>query len=181
MAQDYVFQTDPHPSHTRDVCKNVVGGDSWYKVKVCFEKPISWDVLNDLTVDASWDILNDILTDVSWDIINDVTEDFSWDILNELLQQTSWHIHPAIIEYIQQYLIKYIRSEFSIRKVQTGYQVKPITTNFNVADVITDSAKLKPLTWPTFNINKIQTSFSLRQPITRNFVITRVNDNTRSP
>lgn len=181
MAQDYWFQDDPHPSHTRDVCKNVVGGNSWYKVKVCFEQQTSWDVLNDLSVDASWDILNDIFTDTSWDIINDETQDFSWDILNEFLATTSWHIHPAIIEYIQQFMIKYIRSEFPIRKLQTGYAVKPITTNFNVADVIDGAVKLLPLTWPAFTINKIQTNFSLRASITKDFKITRVNDNTRTP
>jgi hypothetical protein len=117
-----------------------------------------------------------------WHLVkDDTTVDTSWHILNRTTVDTSWHIHPAVVEYIQQFMLSYTRSEFPIRALQTSFDVNPIITNFNVADVIQGAVKLLPMARPTFKVNLIQTNFSLRAPITRNFVITRVNDNTRTP
>ena len=182
MAQDQFAFHEPYPVGTQDRFGNVrypTGGDQWYHVLDCSDRSISWDILNDETNDIAWDILNDLTNDTSWDIINDETQDFSWDIINELLTTTSWHIHPAIIEYIQQYLIKYLQTNFEVKKLTTGYEVKPITTNFNVTGEIDDSHTVKPLIWGTFKINEIQTSFSIRESLISNFKACPVNDNTR--
>jgi hypothetical protein len=182
MAQDQFFAHEPYPVGTQDRFGNVrytTGGNVWYNVLDCSDASISWDILNDTDVSTSWDILNDLTEDTSWDIINDETQDFSWDILNDLLQSTSWHIHPAIIEFIQQYLIGYVKTNFEINKLTTGYAVKPLTTNFNVTGEIVLDHRVQPIVLDTFEINQIQTSFKLREAIQTNFKACPVNDNTR--
>jgi hypothetical protein len=182
MAQDHFAFHHPVPVQTGDKFGNVrkpVGGNVWYNVVDDARADASWDILNDETQDISWDILNDETQNFSWDILNDVTQDFSWDILNDLLQGTSWHIHPAIIEYIQQYLIGYLKTNFEIKKLTTGYAVKPITTNFNVTGEIDTSHKVKPLILGSFKIKYIQTSFAIREPLIYNYKAVPVNDNTR--
>jgi len=109
--------------------------------------------------------------------------DIAWAILNSINYGTSWHIYPAIIPFIQQFLIKYIRAAFELKAgIQTNFAVCPIKTNFDVVSVLPSSISLQQHALTTsFKLNKIQTSFSLTGSIDSNFVITRVYNNTRTP
>ena len=145
-----------------DKCKNTrytVGGDVFYQVVDALEQ------------------------DTSWDILNTLAQATAWDILNNIDQDTSWHIHPAIIEYIANFVLKfYIETKFDAGIIPTNFTACPVDSSFQVASVIDDNIGVKELTGQTaFNIEQILTGFTLRQSIPTNFKVTRVLDNTRQP
>ena len=182
---DTFYPHHPDGSPLGDVCKNTrytVGGDVFYQVVDALEQDTSWDILNALEQSTAWDILNLLDQDTSWDILNTLAQATAWDILNDPAQGTSWHIHPAIIDYIARFILKYIETEFSVDNLTTNFTVCPAETSFQVASVIDDNVGVKEITGLTaFNIKQISSDFTLRRSITTNFKITRVLDNTRRP
>ena len=82
-------------------------------------------------------------------------QDIAWDILNNLVQSTSWHIHPSTIEFIAQFILKYIESEFTADQIKVDF----------------DAPVYEPY----------QAEFTLREPLVSNFDIYRVLFNTRQP
>jgi len=183
---DTFYPHHPNYSPLGDVCKNtryLTGGDVFYQVVDAKEQDTSWDILNTLEQSTSWDILNSLDQDTSWDILNTLAQATAWDILNNIDQDTSWHIHPAIIEYIANFVLKfYIETKFDAGIIPTNFTACPVDSSFQVASVIDDNIGVKELTGQTaFNIEQILTGFTLRQSIPTNFKVTRVLDNTRQP
>jgi hypothetical protein len=121
--------------------------------------------------------------DVWYLVVDETKWETAWDILNEVLQATSWHIHPALIPYIINFVVRDIQKSFKVQKITTNFAVCPIQTSFKVSRVITDSVSLKEVNQDmSFSMkNEIQFNFTLRQPIQTNFKITRVFSDTRTP
>jgi hypothetical protein len=182
---DTFYPHHPDESPAGDLCKNTrytVGGDVFYQVVDDFDQDISWDILNEWSQSTSWDILNDFSQNVSWDILNAWAQATAWDILNDFDQDTSWHIHPAIINYIAQFIIKWIDTEFKIDQAKTDFKVCPVVSNFVVSSVIDDNVSIKESNISmSFSIVPAKYTFTLTRSLTSNFKIFRVMDNTRTP
>lgn len=135
---------------------------------------------------ATWDgdlPVNNRPGDVWYLLVDEDTYETAWDILNELLKGTSWHIHPALVDYIANYILKaYIETSFDADIVSTNFTVCPVKTSYQVASVTSDNVGVKELTGMTaFTVLPVQTAFTLKRDIVINFKITRVIDNTRQP
>lgn len=135
------------------------------------------------TVPAGDYCKNNRAGDVWYLVVDETKWETAWDILNEVLQATSWHIHPALIPYIINFVVRDIQKSFKVQKITTNFAVCPIQTNFKVSRVIDDSVSLKEVNGDmSFSMkNEIQFDFTLRRPIQTNFKITRVISNTREP
>lgn len=115
-------------------------------------------------------------------LVDEISQGIAWDSITELLQGTSWHIHPAIIPYIIQFLIRELQTDFELSTIQTDFEVLPIQTNFPVTHVIDDNVSMKQSDIITsFQCVPVTYTFSLKNDIQTNFEITRVFDNTRTP
>jgi hypothetical protein len=182
---DTFYPHHPDGSPAGDLCKNTrytTGGDVFYQVVDEWNQGTSWDILNTFVQNTAWDILNDFDQDTSWDILNAWAQATAWDILNEWKQDTSWNIHPAIINYIAQFILKYIRRDFELRAITSDFALKQIKTNFGIAMTIDDNVSLTPFSGDmSFSIVPITTTFTLRNQLVSNFKITRTYDNTRTP
>jgi hypothetical protein len=183
---DMWYPHEPYPVPVGDRCKNTrftTGGDIWFDVIDDFTQDTSWDILNEWAQSISWDILNSFDQDTSWDIMNEWVQDTSWDVLNDFAQGTSWHIHPAVIEYITQFVLKYVETNFSISNPDVmSFVIKPTVSNFVISNVMDDNVNLlETNSLMTFEIRPVTTTFSLRHPLVSNFRITRVLDHTRRP
>jgi hypothetical protein len=182
MAQDEFFMHHPDPTITRDKFLNVPGGDSWYNVVSDWQQDTSWDILNTWVQNTAWDILNEFDQDTAWDILNVFAQAIAWAILNEWSNDTSWHIHPAVINYIAQFLINQIRSQFEMSPLTSSFDVSPVGTNFTISSVIEDNVSLKPIDIDTcFVIVPVRYTFTLTNDMASNFKITRVLNNTWTP
>jgi hypothetical protein len=134
------------------------------------------------TVPAGDYCKNNRAGDVWYLVVDEDQYGTAWDILNEVLQATSWHIHPAILIYVAQFILKqYIETSFTIKEnIQTTFEVPSLKSTFKVAEVLDASVGVKNvITNQTFTIPQIQKSFTLREPIKTTFKITRVFNNTR--
>lgn len=134
------------------------------------------------TVPAGDYCVNNRPGDTFYLVVDEMNIETAWDILTMLTQATSWHIHPAIINYIAQFLIDYIDYTYELKTVDTAISLCPVVTNFEIVEVLDDNVSLKSNLEPTsFSIVPPKYSFTLREPEVSNFKITRVLDNTRTP
>jgi hypothetical protein len=134
------------------------------------------------TVPAGDYCVNNRPGDTFYLVVDEMNIETAWDILNEVLQATSWHIHPAIINYIAQFIIKWIDTEFKVNQATTNFKVCPVVTNFVVSAVIDDNVSIKESNIDmSFSIVPVKYTFTLKRSITSNFKIYRVMDNTRTP
>jgi len=133
------------------------------------------------TVPAGDYAVNSRPGDVWYLVVDEDQYGTAWDILNEFIQATSWHIHPATIEFIAQFVIKYIRTAYNVKNNITEFSVCPIDTGYEVATVLDDTITMKEYAGETaFFIKDLQTNFEMKHTLKTNFAITRVFDNTRS-
>lgn len=187
----FVPGPDDSPHRTGDKFVNVVSGDAWFNVLSCSEVETSWDIQNDFDKDTSWDTQNSFDKNTSWDILNAYTRAISWDILNTWVKDTSWDTLNSFDKGIAwDILATYTRDiAWDIQNSydqQMSWNIFPqYITNIAifVLNYIKSDFKLETYADPVMNyeIQEIQTSFSMKEEIKTSFEVAGKFDNIKIP
>jgi len=170
---------------------NCTEQDTSWDIINCTEKDTSWDIINDHNQDTSWDIINCTDQDTSWDIVGSTDQDTSWDIQNEWTQNTSWdiikdfaqdiswQIWRTIYPYIQEFVIKFAKTNFDLPVLNRNISVKPIIHNYGVSNVIEDDfSVIGNPEGQSFKLKTTVFNFSIKNPLISNITIFRVSNYT---